>query len=259
MKLVALTLGVAALLAAQQQTPGPEAEGRALFRSNCAFCHGATGEGGRGPNLHGNLVHGNTADDIKSVIHNGIPGTQMPAYTGMETDELNVLAQYVLAFSSAGGKVAAVHGDAAAGQRLYTTSSCANCHQIGAEGSVFGPDLSRIGAARSLAYLRESIVHPSADVPAEYTGVSVVNKAGRKFTGIRLNEDTFSIQLRTPDQQFRLFQKDDLQQITPVKQSLMPAYEKLSAADLNNLLAYLETLRGPAALSTQVDKVQGIK
>lgn len=259
MKLVvALGFALTALLSAQQQPAGPMVEGKALFRSNCAFCHGATGEGGRGPNLRGSLVHGNTAEAIQGVIHNGIPGTQMPAYTGMETDELQVLSQYVLNFSSGGGAPGTLHGDAAQGKQLYTKSGCANCHQIGQDGSVYGPDLTRIGAARSLDYLHESIVHPSADIPSEYTGVTVTTKAGRKVTGIRVNEDTFSVQLRTPDQKFQMFEKQDVQQVTPAKQSLMPAYAKFSADDLNNLLAYLQTLRGTVGASAQVDKAKGI-
>lgn len=244
-----------------QHQPGPALEGKALFRSNCAFCHGATGEGGRGPNLRGSLVHGNSVDAIKDVIHNGIPGTQMPAYRSMESDELNVLAQYVQNFAKSGGASSGmkVTGDVAKGRQLYSGNGCQNCHQINGEGSVYGPDLSRVGAARSLEYLKDSIVKPSADVPDEYRGVSVTTKAGRKLTGVRVNEDTFSVQLRTPDQKYQMFLKDELQQFAPVKDSLMPAYGKLTPEQLNDLLAYLHSLRGAVAANAIVDKAKGIQ
>ncbi len=40
--------------------------GKAIFRSNCAFCHVLNGRGGRGPNLVSKPVK-----DLKSVVRNG--------------------------------------------------------------------------------------------------------------------------------------------------------------------------------------------
>lgn len=217
-----------------------------------------TGEGGRGPNLRGELVHGNTPDAIKGVIHNGIPGTQMPAYRDMDAVETELLVRHVQGFST-GGSTAPVTGDATKGRQLYTSNGCQGCHQIGGEGSVYGPDLSRVGAARSMEYLKQSVVEPSADIPPEYAGVTVTTKAGKKLTGVRANEDTFTVQLRTPDQKFQMFQKDELQQVTPATKSLMPAYNKLTPDQLNDLLAYLHSLRGAVAANAIVDKAKGIQ
>ena len=51
------------------QTERDVADGKATFRSNCAFCHGLTGGGGRGPALISRqFLHGSTDDDIKNVI-----------------------------------------------------------------------------------------------------------------------------------------------------------------------------------------------
>ena len=44
---------------AAQFNGSPVEEGRFLYRSNCAFCHGLTGGGGRGPALaQRQFVHG---------------------------------------------------------------------------------------------------------------------------------------------------------------------------------------------------------
>jgi len=126
-------------------------------------------------------------------------------------------------------------------------------------GSIFGPDLSIIGSARSIEYLRESIVKPSADVPEEFEGVTVVLDDGSRVRGIRINEDTFSIQLRDPAQQIRMFQKDDLREVIHEKQSLMPAYQQLAPSDLDSLVAYLASLRGLAEPSADIKKAGGIK
>lgn len=250
--------GLMALLAASTLYAADN-PGQSVFRSNCAFCHGQTGEGGRGPNLvSGRPTHGSTPEAITKVIHEGVPGTTMPSFQ-FKQDEMGALVAYVIGLrAQSKGVVEKPEGDPAKGRQVYARLQCANCHQIGNEGSVFGPELTRIGAARSLAYLRTSITNPSADIPPEYEGVRVTTKDGAKVTGVLLNEDTFSVQLRDNKQQFRMFEKSRLSETTPLKQSLMPAYGNLPADQLNDLLAYLDTLRGDSG-SGAVKQATGIK
>lgn len=235
-------------------------QGRALFRSNCAFCHGGDARGGRGPNLvSATLTHGESEEAMKTVIREGVPGTTMPAFSELTPQEAGEIVAYVKSLSAGVNRQAGVSGDPLKGRQVYLKNGCAGCHRIAGEGSVYGPDLSRIGASRSVEYVRESIVNPSADVPEEYRGVTVVTRDGRPVTGVRINEDTFSVQLRDAGQQFRMFQKDDVREVKELNASLMPAYAKLPAPDLQNLLAYLNTLRGNARKSNGVDKPAGIK
>jgi putative heme-binding domain-containing protein len=140
----------------------------------------------------------------------------------------------------------APRGDRGAGQIVYQTKGCTACHAVNGQGGDFGPDLSAIGARRSLRYLRESVVDPSADVPLAYRAVTVTTTAGTKIRGIHLNEDDYSIQLRDGNGDPRSFLKGDLQGINYEAESLMPSYRSLSAADLDNLVAYLNSLRGKA-------------
>jgi putative heme-binding domain-containing protein len=263
MRIVCIALLSLCSVAVRGQTGLDLADGKATFRSNCAFCHGLTGSGGRGPALSsgGRFLHGSSADDIKSVIRSGVPGTTMPSFE-FEKDELNHLVAYVRSLSAGSAetsKMAPVAGDAAKGRQVYERSGCAGCHRIGVEGSVFGPALTRIGAGRSADYIRESIVNPSADIPEEYAGVTVITRDGKRITGVRVNEDTFSVQLRDASQTFRMFQKDDLQQVTHETKSLMPVYSSLSQDDLQNLLAYLDSLRGDLNAGAGVKKEKGIR
>jgi cytochrome c oxidase cbb3-type subunit 3 len=235
------------------------AVGKATFRSNCAFCHGLTGGGGRGPALSsGRFVHGSTTDDISNVIRSGVPGTTMPAFE-FEKSELNELIAYVRSLSGSAPKASPVAGDRVKGREIYDRSGCGGCHRIGMEGSVFGPELTRIGTGRSAEYLRESIVNPSADIPEEYGGVTVVTRDGRRITGVRVNEDTFTVQMRDASQNFRMFQKDEIQQVIPETKSLMPPYSSLSKDDLQNLLTYLDSLRGDLNAGAGVKKAEGIR
>jgi len=244
---------------AWSQTDADLADGKATFRSNCAFCHGLTGGGGRGPILNsGRLLHGSTDQDIKNVVTNGVPGTSMPSFE-FEKDELNHLVAYLHSLAGSAQNTASVAGDPVQGRKVYERSGCAACHRIGMVGSIYAPELTRIGAGRSSEYLHESIVNPSADIPDEYAGVTVVTRDGKRVTGVRINEDTFTVQLRDASQNFQMFQKDEVQQVIPETKSLMPAYSSLSKDDLRNLLAYLDTLRGDLNAGAAVKKAEGIR
>ena len=232
-------------------------KGKAIFRSNCAFCHGPAGVGGRGPNLHGTLTHGDRNADIAAVIKTGVAGTSMPAFT-FEPNESAALVKFIQVLRKGSAPPPTPRGNSTEGARVYHAKGCASCHQIGAEGSTFGPNLSRVGAARSYEYLKQSVVSPSADVPDEMQGVSVTTAEATEYTGLRVNEDTFTIQVRLPDQSFRSFQKQHLKRFTYEKNSLMPAYH-LAQSDLDNLLAFLSSLRGLVNNTADTRKAQGIR
>jgi cytochrome c oxidase cbb3-type subunit 3 len=260
MKIAGIALLVVCSSTVWSQTDTDLADGKATFRSNCAFCHGLTGGGGRGPALNlGRFLHGSTDDDIKGVVLNGVPGTTMPSFD-FEKDELAHLVAYVRSLSaSSSHRDAPVAGDPLKGRQVYEHSGCSGCHRIAGEGSVFGPDLTRVGAGRSAEYIRESIVDPSADISEDYGGVTVVTRDGKRVTGVRINEDTFTVQLRDASQNFRMFQKDEVQQVIPETKSLMPAYHSLTSDELQNLLAYLDTLRGDVSAGAGVKKEKGIR
>lgn len=231
------------------------AQGRAVFRSNCAFCHGLTGKGGRGPSLIGLEK---SDEDLKKIIREGVPGSTMPAFSGFEQDDLDNLALFIHQLSSGGEKAAKFSGDPDKGRAVYERNGCAGCHEIAGKGSTFGPDLTRVGGARSLEYLRDSIVKPSADVPESYQAVSVVTRDGKKISGIRINEDTFTVQLRLPNEEFRSFVKEEQREVRAETKSLMPAYTSLPPEDLQNLIAYLSSLRGETAKGAKTKQAEGI-
>ena len=51
------------------------------YNANCAQCHGARGEGARGPALYGSaLQHGSDAESVAASIRHGYPATGMPGF-----------------------------------------------------------------------------------------------------------------------------------------------------------------------------------
>jgi cytochrome c oxidase cbb3-type subunit III len=232
--------------------------GEKLFQTHCAPCHGAKGEGGRGANLAVRKLP-RAPDDaaLASIIATGIPGTQMPA-TRMTAEESTQLVRYVRSLGKS--QSAQVPGDRANGEKLFwSKGNCGQCHTVGARGGHIGPDLSDVGARRGPAYLRTSILEPDADIPENfasyrkliyipdnYLRVHAVTKDGREVTGARVDEDTFSIQIRDDQDHLYSFRKDELRELRKDwGKSPMPSYRGVfSDSELQDIVAYLASLQG---------------
>lgn len=219
--------------------------GRQYFVGHCAVCHGFDGEGGRGVNLTtGVYRHGSSDKELFRTIRNGIQGSEMPG-TGLSEPEIWRIITYVRRLGEKGADEKAP-GDPAAGRAVYENKgACGQCHWAGGRGGVLGPDLSEIGLRRSLKFLRESLTKPDAHVADDYRTVVLVTRSGERIRGARLNEDDYSIQIRDTQEKLRSFRKADLKEFKRDPTSLMPAYDKaLSATELEDLVAYLSSLRG---------------
>jgi putative heme-binding domain-containing protein len=220
-------------------------QGEKLFRVHCALCHGPKGEGGRGPMLTQAKLR-RAPDDaaLIGILSDGIRGTEMPGAAALSDREIRQTAAYVRSL----GKVTqgAVPGDAARGAETYRgKGNCAGCHSIRGEGGVAGPDLSGIGESRSLAYLRESIVNPGAAVPEGYLLVTIVPNSGQRVTGVRVNEDSFSIQIRdSAGRSYSYWKKDVARVESQPGKSAMPSYQgQLSDTEVTDVVAYLASLK----------------
>jgi cytochrome c oxidase cbb3-type subunit 3 len=75
--------------------------------------------------------------------------------------------------------------------------------------------------------------------------VRVLTQAGRELTGVRVNEDTFSIQLRDATNTVFSFWKSELRELhKDWGRSPMPSYaDALDRQELDDLVAYLASLR----------------
>jgi putative heme-binding domain-containing protein len=137
-------------------------------------------------------------------------------------------------------------GNPERGAAIYESSGCGSCHVVDGRGGILGPELTAIGGRRGSVYLREAIVKPAASHPTGYLVVRAVQNSGPEIRGIRVNEDVFWIQIRDAGGNVHSLQKSELARVDrELEGTLMPSYEsRLSAAQLDDLVAYLATLRG---------------
>ncbi|HUO23805.1 MAG TPA: PQQ-dependent dehydrogenase, methanol/ethanol family [Caulobacteraceae bacterium] len=242
--------------------PAAAAAGRTAFNGVCAACHGQNGAGSeRAPSLNGSLSHGNDDYDIFQVIHDGVPGSQMPSFASLPPNDIWKLVAFIktsgrqdaaapaTAASSRPGaaNTAPIVGDAQAGEALFFgKGGCADCHEINGRGSVVGPDLSAEAGASNL---RQHILHPLAQGRAgggfnsgpAFQFVDVTLKDGRRFNGVVKVHDSAVLDIQSRDGVYHLFTTDQVRSVTSVANGGAPTdvAQRLAPSEIDDIAAYL--------------------
>ena len=229
-------------------------QGAVLFRQDCAYCHGVSARGGmRGPDLTtGSWTHGGSDAEVAATISAGVPGTAMPP-NKLTDDEVWQVVSYLRTLEK---PPVAAKGDARRGESLFSGAStrCSSCHIVNGRGGRLGPELTTVGSARSRAYILESIREPGkhlseirglGEATMKFDTVTLETADGRTIVGVPMNEDTFTVQVMDTSERVHSFEKKALKSFRHERRSLMPVYDanRLSDADLDDVLAYLQTLR----------------
>jgi cytochrome c oxidase cbb3-type subunit III len=219
--------------------------GQRLYGPQCQVCHGANGDGVPGIDLKlGRFRRSSSDEDLARVITTGIAGTGMPAFV-LRPEELTA----VIAFLRAGfdpASAAVRVGDGARGRALFEGSAqCAQCHRVNGRGPRLAPDLSDIGAIRTLAALQRALLTPNESLLPIHRPVNIVTRDGERVRGRRLNEDTYSVQIIDEKENLRSLAKADLRELTVATTAAMPSYaDRLSEGELADVIAYLVSLKG---------------
>lgn len=98
-RLAALLLAVALPASASAGTVTPDRAGelRHMVRQDCGSCHGLRLTGGLGRAITPQALARRDADDLTTIILDGMPGTAMPGWRPLLTgDEARWIADYLL-------------------------------------------------------------------------------------------------------------------------------------------------------------------
>jgi putative heme-binding domain-containing protein len=225
--------------------PAAVQAGMGLFRSRCADCHGMDARGVRAPDLTQVWASGRTDAGLFRTLRRGVPGTEMPSVGPRTSDSeiWKILAYLKTIAAPAASEMVA--GNAANGERIFR-AQCAGCHRVNGTGGRLGPDLSRLGVARARGAIVRRIRGATEDFLDGYEPVIITLKNGQTVRGVRKNGDLFSVQIMDGRERIQGYLKSDVRAVTDAKASAMPVFgvDRLNESDLNDLLAWLATLKG---------------
>ena len=215
-----------------------------LFRGRCADCHGMDAKGVRAPDITQVWASGRTDDGLFKIVKGGIPGTEMPANPRIFDFEAWQILAYLRTLA-APAPSDPPRGNAQKGEAIFRTN-CASCHRVNGAGGRLGPDLSRVGSARARDVIVRRIRGGIEGFGQGYAPVTLTPNTGSPISGVKKNEDLFSVQIMDTTERIQGYEKDKLKAVADGVRSAMPVFgsNRLSDSDLDDLVRYLQTLRG---------------
>ena len=217
------------------------------YRVRCADCHGIDGRGVRGPDITQVWSSGRTDEGLFKTIRTrraqlGDAGVRRAAhFRSRHVADAGVPED--------AGRAGA--GRAAARQRRERREAVSHDVRRLSQGECHRrPPRSRsvahrIGAQRATCLLAR-IRRGSEDFRAGFAPVTVTTPDGAPIQGVKKNEDLFSVQIMDTRERIQGYEKDKVKAVENGKKSAMPVFgpDRLSDSDLDDLLRYLQTLRG---------------
>jgi putative heme-binding domain-containing protein len=141
-------------------------------------------------------------------------------------------------------KLMQMKGDASRGQKIYT-NVCIQCHQIGSEGTNFGPALTEVADKLSKEAMYTAILYPSAGIEHNYQGQIVKVKGNDELVGIVQSETVDEIQLRIAGGIVTPIKKSNIISRREQKESIMPEdlQKGMTVQELVDLVEFCMTLK----------------
>ncbi|HSU58248.1 MAG TPA: c-type cytochrome [Bryobacteraceae bacterium] len=236
--------------------PKAAERGKAKYTSDCASCHGPLARGGAtGPDLVRSTVvlHDHYGDTLGPYLRRTHPATTGSAIASLTENQIRDLSHFLheqvedTLRSGPYTKVLNVlTGNAQAGAAYFNgTGGCANCH------SATG-DLAGIASKYDPPTLQQRLLFPrtvalrrsSAAAPKPIT-VTVTPENGESVSGTLVQLDDFNVSLRDSAGNYRSWRRTP--ELKVDRHDPYAAHEelldKITDADIHNLVAYLETLK----------------
>lgn len=225
------------------------ARGKALYGTNCAFCHGADTHGGDGggPSLMRSQL---SLDDQKGeligpIILNGRGA--MPKFA-LTADQISDIAAFIHSFPvtsrTAPSTMNILVGDPKAGE-AYVKAKCVSCHSTTGDLKVFAAKLPDNKNLQQM-WLMPGGGRGNAALPRPAVRVAVTLPSGERVEGELDRLDDFVVSLTLADATHRTFRTvgtkikvDVLDPLTPHR-DLLPTY---TDTDIHNVTAFLASLR----------------
>lgn len=185
-------------------------DGKVLYQEHCAACHQSQGRGGIGLPLTQSVLAQLSDKYLAKTIRHGRPGRIMPSFEKLSDAQVAAIVSYVRSWT---GKPApqfpsgSIAGDAGRGRVLYE-KYCVRCHGKGGSGEGVGTGVT-LSREREFMVMPVALNNPGFQQSASDAMIHDIIRSGRKDGD-------------------------------------MPAFkEKLSATQINDVIAYIRTLKSP--------------
>lgn len=228
-----------------QRDASNQGQGAQLFGSNCAFCHGADGKGGRGPAIATMpKVIALSDQALIGIVHNGEADQGMPGFPDLDDENTQVVVQYLRTLQGVTGaaSTAKLTGDPNAGQQLFfSKGQCSTCHMVGGKGGFMAPELTSYAKNRTTDDILQAIVNPDTNLQPTSRMAEVQTNAGESLTGVVRAEDNLNITLQTKDGRYHFLSRSSLAKLNYTNHSLMPHDygTRLTSSELDDLVSFL--------------------
>src|SRR5262249_1368253 len=114
------------------QEQGATDDGRQLFATRCAGCHGLDGKGGeRAPDIATSAkTLGRSDEELFRIVDKGLPGTGMPAFASLGNGGIKDTVAHLRSLQGRTTTIA-LPGDGKRGRAtFYGKGRCADCHMV---------------------------------------------------------------------------------------------------------------------------------
>jgi len=135
-----------------------------------------------------------------------------------------------------------VGGNPSEGEKVFNNQgACLQCHKVGAEGGIQGPELTLVGERLEPSKLLESLVNPSAEITPGYGLSNVTLLKGTSLVGRIAEKKEGVITVIAPDGKKSAIREDQVKDISPPVSAMPPLGLTLSPVDLRDLIGFLQS------------------
>jgi len=151
-----------------------------------------------------------------------------------------------------------VGGNPIEGEKVFRNQgACLQCHKVGGDGGVQGPELSLVGDRLKPSKLLESLVSPSAEITPGYGLSSVTLAKGTSLVGRIAEKKDGVVTVISPDGKKTAVREDQVLSISPPVSAMPPLGLTLSPSDLRNLIEFLKSRNKESLADAKADAEHG--
>lgn len=172
-------------------------------------------------------------------------GLWLDAYLALSEKAHPEAAAYAASGPNQVSQLSLEGGNPVAGELVFKNQgACLQCHKIGSEGGVQGPELTDVGKRLPREKILESVYIPGAEITPGYGMTSITLKSGDTLIGRLSEEKEQQVTVVGLDNVAKQIKRSEIKDIAPPVSAMPPIAATLPPRDFRDLVAYLASRKG---------------